>query len=265
MESQKILCTVEILTFNSEKTLKVLLPGLKDFSEIIVLDGGSTDNTREIAKSFGCAVIDQPEYGVKNSKIIDFSVVRNKGLALAHEPWFFFVDSDEIIPPELVEEIRAVLSQGRNSDSIYEIPRKYIIDGVLIENSITYPAVQTRLFRRDAVNGFIKPVHERIKARPDVRKGRLKNAILVPQENIFFPKKWFFYLNIEAKKYKNFSFLKCAIITVRRLAVSALYAWRYVKMLLLRKKNRAPWKFEMSYIAYNFVHIFFMWRARLGF
>lgn len=261
MESQKIPCTVEILTLNSEKNLKSLLPSLKDFSEIIVLDGGSCDNTRSLAANFGCKVIDQPKDFVQDSKITDFSAIRNKGLELASEPWFLFIDSDEMITQEFIEEIRSILSQEQDVDRVYEVKRQYIINGILIENSITYPAVQTRLFRRDSVNRFIKPVHERIEVLPGKKIGRLKNAIHVPQENVFFPKKWFHYLSIESKKYRNFSFYKCLKITIRRSALSALYAIRYFKILISNKKNRAPWKFEASYIAYNFVHIFYMWRA----
>lgn len=258
----KIPCSVEILTFNSAKTLSRLLESVRDFAEIIVLDGGSADETLEIARAAGCRILPQGEEG---GPLMDFATVRNKGLAAATYPWFFFVDSDEYVSAELVEEIRGILKEGRPSFMVYEASRKYVIDGAVIEYSITYPAVQTRFFHRDAVTKFVKPVHERIEVRPGVSVGRLHSLIYVPQENVFFPKKWFQYLEIEAVKYKTFSVGKCLKISMRRLGVAAFYAWRYALLVVGRKKPRAPWKFELSYIIYNFVHIFYLWRARLGF
>lgn len=259
----KIPCSVEILTFNSAKTLPRLLASLRDFAEIIVLDGGSTDGTLEIARAAGCVVSPQTDAGAAGP-ISDFAASRNKGLAAATYPWFLFVDSDEYVSPELVEEIRGILNQERPSVMVYEVPRKYVIDGTVIEYSITYPAVQTRFFHRDAVKQFVKPVHERIEVCPGFSIGRLRSPIYVPQENVFFPKKWFQYLEIESVKYKTFSIGKCVKISIRRLGVTALYAWRYVLLIFSGKKPRAPWRYELSYIIYNFVHIFFLWRARLG-
>ena len=257
-------CTVEILTRNSGQTLVPLLASLRDFAEIIVLDGGSTDDTKAVAARFGCTVIDQPPAFLEDGRIVDFAAVRNVGLAAAHQPWFLFVDSDEIVPPEFIQDIRERVNDSANPVSLYEVNRLYIIDGVLIEHSITYPAIQTRLFRRDAVAGFIKPVHERIQARPEAQIGRLTHALHVPQENAFFPKKWFHYLGIESKKYRSFSISKCLGITARRLAQTGLYLLRYMRIVSLGKRPRAPWKCEASYIVYNVVHVFFMWKARLS-
>lgn len=259
----KIPCTVEILTLNSALTLPRLLESVKDFAEILILDGGSTDGTMDIAISAGARVMDQTKIQEPNAAILDFAAVRNIGLEVASYPWFLFIDSDEYLSMEAVAEIREILKQADFGCGAYEVKRKYIMDGKVIEYSITYPAIQTRFFNRDSVTKFIKPVHERIGIRPGAKICRLKNPIYVPQENKFFPKKWFRYLEIEARKYKKFSIFKCLIITARRSAMVFLYAWRYLLLLLLNKKPRAPWRHEMSYIVYNFVHIFYMWRARL--
>ena len=45
----KILCTVAVLTKNSAETLARALESAKEFAEIIVCDGGSTDRTLDIA------------------------------------------------------------------------------------------------------------------------------------------------------------------------------------------------------------------------
>lgn len=259
----KIPCTVEILTLNSALTLPRVLESVKDFAEIFILDGGSTDGTKDIAASFGARVMDQTKIQEPNAAILDFAAVRNIGLGAATYPWFLFIDSDEYLSEEAVGEIRKILERPDSRCGVYEVKRKYVMDGQVIDYSITYPAIQTRFFNRDFVTKFIKPVHERINVRPEVKICRLENPIYVPQENKFFPQKWFRYLEIEAVKYKKFSIFKCLLITARRSVMAFLYAWRYFLLLFLNKKPRAPWRHEMSYIVYNFAHIYKMWCSRL--
>ncbi len=263
-QTNKIPCTIEILTLNSAQTLPRLLESIKGFAEVIVLDGGSTDGTVDLAATAGCRIIAQNDFQKPDSFITDFAFVRNRGLDAATYSWFLFIDSDEYLSPEAVVEIDKITKRQAPECMVYEVPRKYVMGGQVIEYSITYPAVQTRFFNRNAVTKFIKPVHERIEVRQGIKVGRLKNPIYVPQSEKFFPRKWFKYMEIEAAKYKNFSMGRCLIITARRLAISLLYTWRYIFLLLSNKKPRAPWRHEVSYIVYNFVHIFYMWRARLG-
>lgn len=58
--------TLIIPCYNEEEGLKTLLPKVPQFiDEIIIVDNNSTDNTSEVAKSFGCTVISEktPGYG----------------------------------------------------------------------------------------------------------------------------------------------------------------------------------------------------------
>lgn len=60
--------------------------------EIIIVDTGSTDATRSIARSFGARIIDYPWNG-------DFAAARNAGLALAQGTWILVLDADEELEP----------------------------------------------------------------------------------------------------------------------------------------------------------------------
>ena len=60
--NQKIPCSVGILTLNSGQALRRCLDSLKDFAEIIICDGNSTDNTLEIAREYGAKIVKQ--YGI---------------------------------------------------------------------------------------------------------------------------------------------------------------------------------------------------------
>ena len=86
--------SIIIPTLDEEKYLPILLSQIKKQSfsdyEIIVADGGSTDKTVEIAKSFDCKVTNGglPAKG------------RNEGAKIARGEIFLFLDSDNIYLPE---------------------------------------------------------------------------------------------------------------------------------------------------------------------
>ena len=72
-------------------------------SEIIVVDDGSTDNTRQLCATYG----DRIKYvGQKNAGA---SVARNTGAMLARSPWIAFLDSDDYWTPcHLARMVKAI-------------------------------------------------------------------------------------------------------------------------------------------------------------
>ena len=92
---QRIPCTVGILTHNSAATLPRALESVRDFAEIIICDGGSSDETLAIAERFGARVIAQDRQFVDvEGRIVDYAGTRNQMLKGSSEQWFFFFDSD---------------------------------------------------------------------------------------------------------------------------------------------------------------------------
>lgn len=74
---------------NEEKNLEKSLASLGDnIDELIVVDTGSTDNTKEIAKAHGADIYDFPWQD-------DFSVARNFALDRSKGDWVIFLDADE--------------------------------------------------------------------------------------------------------------------------------------------------------------------------
>lgn len=207
--NSKIPCTVLVLTLNSAKTLKRAIESVRDFSDILVLDGNSTDGTLEIAKSFGARVISQVESEEKNIRIQDYSNVRNKGITHAQFPWILCLDSDEYLSTESVEEIRVLLEVKQNFPGVYALPRKYVLDGQVIERASRYPNYQNRLFHRDAVFGYVKPVHENLKLKPGKVIERLEFPEYVPLESLLVAKeKSNKYVKIQIDALKNLSFFR---------------------------------------------------------
>ncbi|MBS7648907.1 glycosyltransferase, partial [Candidatus Bathyarchaeota archaeon] len=88
--------SIIIPAFNSEATIKDLLESLmlldysKDNLEIIIVDGGSTDRTMEIAKSYPVRIIVESRKGI--------NVARNAGVKSSKGEILVFTDSDCVIP-----------------------------------------------------------------------------------------------------------------------------------------------------------------------
>src|SRR3989338_954719 len=212
----KIPCSVEILTRNSEKTLGRCLESIKDFDDIIVLVGNSTDKTREIAARYGARILKQYDIDEPNIQIKDYAEVRNKGLRLAKYDWFMFIDSDEYLSKEAAEEIRSITeSQNPSADAFWQ-PRLYVLDGKIIKCATTYPNQQIRLFRRNGADGFIKPVHEKIKLKEGARMGILKNFEYVPIDPPeVLSRRWRRYMEAELKMVEGASRKKIVRLMVR--------------------------------------------------
>lgn len=183
--SRTIPCSVGILTFNSEKTLARTLESVKDFNQIIISDGGSTDDTLAIATSYGCTIIEQYAKNHPGETsfhpIDDFARERNQLLAAATEPWFFYIDSDEYISPTLHDEISVISNQATPLHYAYEVPIAVQSPDATVTYQQWKQTYQIRFFHC-ATNGmFQKPMHERyVFDRVQYPVGRLKGHWYVP-------------------------------------------------------------------------------------
>ena len=100
--------TVVMPTYNRgdliAKTLDAVLAQTHAPREIIVVDGGSTDNTQDVLARYA---------GRITSKVIAERVVqpkRNLGIGLAKTDWIAFCDSDDIWLPTYLEKQAALIS-----------------------------------------------------------------------------------------------------------------------------------------------------------
>ena len=89
------LISIIIATFNSEKTLTRTLNSIKKQTypkkniEVLIVDGGSTDATRIIAKKYHCQIIANPKTELIFAKQI--------GLTKAKGKYLIYLDSDEVL------------------------------------------------------------------------------------------------------------------------------------------------------------------------
>jgi glycosyltransferase involved in cell wall biosynthesis len=243
-----IACSVGILTRNSAKTLGRALDSVKGFSDLIICDGGSTDQTLEIAQAANARILQQAPSALDGrGYITDFSVVRNQTLAAAKEGWFFFLDSDEYASAELIEAIRIAVSEN---PAAYWVYRKYELNGVRIECASTYPNKNMRFFHRSIVTNFEKPVHERIALREFARPLSLPEGapLIVPvyDSPAESREKNRRYLRAESLHQQNISFLTWLRRVLRRFLVSSLYAARTFKAIFLCQGPRLPLAYEIN-------------------
>lgn len=143
--------SVVIITFNEEANLARTLASVAWADEIIVLDSGSTDRTRELAESAGAKVFLEPWKG--------FAAQKNSALAKASGDWILSLDADEEVEPALAVEIRQALAANPSVAGFW-IRRKNFFLGRWIRHGGFYPDPKLRLLRRGAGQFENRLVHE---------------------------------------------------------------------------------------------------------
>lgn len=200
----KLPISVHVLTWNSERTLEQALRTVACCAEILVIDGGSTDKTLEIAEKYGARVIPQRFPGAQGNPMKDFAAARNVGLEHATQPWVLSLDSDEKIADNALREITEIVT-AESSPAAYWVPRKYVLeDGGIVDFATTYPNERIYFFHRDAVERWEKPVHERIQLKPGAAVRRLREGTLAPLPPVgAFYSKLAQYVRIEAEQSRG--------------------------------------------------------------
>jgi glycosyltransferase involved in cell wall biosynthesis/Tfp pilus assembly protein PilF len=124
--------------------------GLVD--EIIVVDTGSTDRTKQIAAAAGAKVFDFPW-------IDDFSAARNEALQQATCDWIFWLDADDRIDEANRRKLRAVLDRLGDENLAFIMRCMSVApDGQTTLSIVDHP----RLFRRRPGVAWKYRVHEQV-------------------------------------------------------------------------------------------------------
>ena len=144
--------SVCIIAKNEESRIEQCLSSIKPCGfEIVVVDTGSTDRTKEIAGRYADKVLDFPWCD-------DFSAARNFSLREASNNWIFMIDCDETIKEIDVEELNYF--RKHLSDKVGSVSRENLVteNGVLTLNNTDYTE---RFFNRKLYH-YTGLIHEQL-------------------------------------------------------------------------------------------------------
>ena len=143
-----------IITLDEEKNITACLESLDFADEIIVVDSGSTDRTREFCERFPAVRFFQRDWE-------GFGCQKNLAASLAAHDWIFNIDADERVTPELRA---AIMAADRNAYSAFRVARENYFGQRWIRHCGWYPDYNTRFYDRQRGSFNERQVHEAVKS-----------------------------------------------------------------------------------------------------
>jgi GT2 family glycosyltransferase/predicted Zn-dependent protease len=115
-------CSLCMIVKNEEPRLPNCLRTAADlFDEVIVVDTGSTDRTREAAARFGAKVYDFPW-------VDSFGAARNESLRHATGRWVLWLDGDDVLDEENRQRLRELLGRLGDEKDAYAMKVRSVLD-----------------------------------------------------------------------------------------------------------------------------------------
>jgi glycosyltransferase involved in cell wall biosynthesis len=162
------LLSAVLIAQNEEPKIADALLSVRFCDEIVVVDSGSDDRTREVAQAGGARVL-------VNAPWPGFVAQREFAVRAARHDWVLALDADERVTPGLRAEIEGQRARGF-AHSAYRIPRVAFHLGRWVRGTDWYPDEQVRLFDRTRARWEGDLVHESVRASGTV--GRLRGELL---------------------------------------------------------------------------------------
>lgn len=160
--------SVVTLTKNEANNIAECLETVRWADELIVIDSGSDDGTREAARRYTNKVFSIEWKG--------YGAARNAGIAHATGDWILWLDADERVTPELATDIQAILAGGDRGCAGFAIARRAYFLGRWIQHAGWYPSRVTRLFRKSQARFSETRVHEQLMV--DGPVGRVEHDLM---------------------------------------------------------------------------------------
>lgn len=159
-----------IIAFNEEQRIEDCLQSISDLvKQIVVVDSGSKDRTREIAHSFGA--------DVHITNWLGYGPQKRRAEELCRYDWILNLDADERISPQLAIEIREAFTRNEPDADAYKFR---IVDQFPHESR---PASWAFGYRRIRLYNFRKGrfldslVHDDVIMNADAKVGELDGPV----------------------------------------------------------------------------------------
>jgi len=144
--------SVTVLVFNDEDKIATCLEALSQFAEVVVLDTGSTDRTKELALQFS-------NVRLFSSPFIGFGPLHNLAISYATHDWILSIDSDEVLSKEAFEELQRI---ELDRESIYLFSRWNFFGGKRITTCGWHSENIIRMFHKSQTQFSEDVVHEKV-------------------------------------------------------------------------------------------------------
>jgi glycosyltransferase involved in cell wall biosynthesis len=205
-----------LITKDEAKRVSRTLESITWMDEIIVVDSESSDQTRDICRSYGAKVLTRP--------FDTFDQQKNFALQQTQGEWVFSIDADEIISDALREEIKQTVSN--TSADAFRILRHNYFFGKRLKFGKQGKDHLLRLFRRQC-GKFVGPIHEVVQV--NGKQETLQNPMFHfgTDSLASFKSKWPQYMQLEAKRMNDEdripSLLKAALFPLGRWCYEYLF------------------------------------------
>lgn len=145
-----------IICCNEERNIERCLESIKWCDEIVVVDSGSTDRTLEIVRRYTDKIYSRAWTG--------FVAQKRYALGQCSSEWVLNIDADEVVSPELQQQISEVLAkhshESRNING-YELSRVVFYMNRWWRRGGWYPEYRLRLCRKSATTWGGDDPHEK--------------------------------------------------------------------------------------------------------
>ena len=244
--------TVAIIAHNEQDRLPKTLAQIADIAaEIVLINSCSTDNTVEVAKSFGARVFTEEFKGYVEQK--------NSLIPKCTQDWILFLDADEVVNDELKAAIVAAIASGEAR--AYEMNRLTFYLGKLLKHA-WQPNYRLRLVRRAAHPKWVgEIVHESLECADPV--ARLPGYIIhysYRDVNDHFTRT-IRYAQMSAQSYIK----RGKKPSLAKIIFSPIFS--FIKLYFIKLgclDGRAGYIAAQSAFIYTFLKYVFLWEASLG-
>ena len=246
-----------VIALNEADRIADCLASLAFCDDLLVVDSGSTDGTREVAAAHGARVIEHAFAGYRAQK--DFAV------QAAQCDWVLCLDADERVPPALRASIEAARDAGFAAAAGYRFARATEYFGAFLRHGNAYPDRVLRLFdrRRGGWRGD-REIHEHVSVDGAVATlgGDLEHRA-------------YRSLDDQLRRYRRYATLMAEDMHARgrrggwhNLLVNP--AWRFLRGYVLRGGFLDGWRgflfacLEADYVREKFARLWLLRHARDG-
>jgi len=209
--------SVIVLCHRNDEQLKQALLSVAWAAEVIVIDDGAKLDVHAMEERYRARTV------VRKKPISDFAQARNEAMTYATQEWVLFLDSDEVVMSESVNEISKAM-QGRASG--VQVRRRDVFFGRTLKYGEVGEMWLTRFGRVSAMT-FVRPVHEIAVIQGQVTKSQIEILHYAHQSvAAFFTTVWR-YAKIEAKfrhsHHQKFTISRLLLFPLGKLAQNLIW------------------------------------------